>query len=460
MDLESFGENRCRLSKEMRVKAFRIFEQYENDLKDNNMWDDCDRIMNLLKKHDLRKHQPDTTAGGGGGIDYDRVYVDEIQDCTQAEICLFFVAAGFRVQSLFLVGDPAQAVVEGVDFRFEEVRSIVHKLSQEKDTLHKATSLTTNFRSHGGILNCSSAILGIMDAAFPGSIKKSHTDCCSQGPKPAYYMMDRSGAALDLKDILGGNERTVVVCRDEIRDEVQSISNDGYVWGIRGAKGLEFSDVVLVNFFHSIPKADQKAWKQMLEADRAGTTKQLTKLLQKHLQVEMQLKLLYTGMTRSRNSLLFVETNPSVAGRAFFSWLQAKQLADPFEISSKPERYSLTLDEWRLRGLALVLSADGSSSIPKLKEAVNCFERAKSAKFLNRASAELDFHLLMQRLEDREESSMGSASMTQAEEKEVAELIETMLQSQLHAEVKILCEAVKLRTCNPDKFNEYIMLRL
>eukprot|EP01035_Chromulina_nebulosa_P064052 gene64051-87605_t len=53
LDLESFGENRCRLSKEMRVKAFRIFEQYENDLKDNNMWDDCDRIMNLLKKHDL-----------------------------------------------------------------------------------------------------------------------------------------------------------------------------------------------------------------------------------------------------------------------------------------------------------------------------------------------------------------------------------------------------------------------
>ena len=174
----------------------------------------------------------------------------------------------------------------------------------------------------------------------------------------------------------------------------------------------------------------------------------------------MQLKLLYTGMTRSRNSLLFVETNPSVAGRAFFSWLQAKQLADPVEISSKFERYSLTLDEWRSRGLALVLSADGSSSIPKLKEAVNCFERAKSTELLNRASAELDFHLVMQRLEDREESSMGSASMTQVEEKEVAELIETMLQSQLHAEVKILCEAVKLITCNPDKFNEYIVLRL
>ena len=462
LDLDSFSENRCRLSKEMRIKAFQIFELYENDLKEKNMWDDCDRIMDLLKKYNLRNQQADSS---GGGNYYDRVYVDEIQDCTQAEICLFFVAAGFEVQSLFLVGDPAQAVVEGVDFRFEEVRSIVHKLSQRKETLHKATSLTTNFRSHGGILNCSSAVLDILDVAFPGSVKKSHTEFCYPGPKPAYYMLDSTtgGALLDLRDILGGNERTVVVCRDEIIDEVQSMSNDKYVWGIRVAKGLEFSDVVLVNFFHSIPSSDQRIWKLMLEAELAGTTKHLMKLLQKHLQVEMQLKLLYTGMGRSRNSLLFVETKTSVAGRAFFSWLQAKQLADPFDISSsKSERDTLTLDEWRTRGLDLARSADGPSSIPKLIEAVKCFEKAKSAKFLHRASAELEFHLLMQRLEDREVASTGggSTSMTRAEEEEVAELIETMLQNHLHAEVKILCEAVKLTTCNPAKFNQYIVLRL
>jgi len=77
-----------------------------------------------------------------------RVYVDEIQDYTQAEIALFFLLCGQG--GLFLAGDPAQSVsgpvlvtgfivlyvmndlkqftiqvVEGVEFRFEEVRLLL-----------------------------------------------------------------------------------------------------------------------------------------------------------------------------------------------------------------------------------------------------------------------------------------------------------------------------------------------
>ncbi len=44
----------------------------------------------------------------GYGLDYEKVYVDEVQDSTQAEVVLFFLAAGFNVQSLFFAGDPAQ----------------------------------------------------------------------------------------------------------------------------------------------------------------------------------------------------------------------------------------------------------------------------------------------------------------------------------------------------------------
>ena len=46
-----------------------------------------------------------------GSADYDKVYVDEIQDCRQAETTLFLIAAGMNVQSLFLAGDPVQVFV-------------------------------------------------------------------------------------------------------------------------------------------------------------------------------------------------------------------------------------------------------------------------------------------------------------------------------------------------------------
>ena len=66
-------------------------------------------------------------TGRESSLHYDRIYVDEVQDSTQAEISLFFLAAGLKTGSFFLSGDPAQAVVEGVDFRFEEVREVVHR---------------------------------------------------------------------------------------------------------------------------------------------------------------------------------------------------------------------------------------------------------------------------------------------------------------------------------------------
>lgn len=58
----------------------------------------------------------------GKGGPYNKIYVDEIQDSTQAEITLFFLSTGIELNSMFLAGDNAQAVVEGVDFRFEEVK--------------------------------------------------------------------------------------------------------------------------------------------------------------------------------------------------------------------------------------------------------------------------------------------------------------------------------------------------
>jgi superfamily I DNA/RNA helicase len=47
-------------------------------------------------------------------IHVSKVYVDEVQDYTQAEILLFFKLSG--PGDLFLGGDPAQSVVEGVEF--------------------------------------------------------------------------------------------------------------------------------------------------------------------------------------------------------------------------------------------------------------------------------------------------------------------------------------------------------
>ena len=50
---------------------------------------------------------------------------------------LYFMTAGLNTNALFLAGDPAQAVVEGVEFCFEEVRSLVYQLTGSRESLQR-----------------------------------------------------------------------------------------------------------------------------------------------------------------------------------------------------------------------------------------------------------------------------------------------------------------------------------
>ena len=167
LDTDKFGKDRCKLSVDQRKDVYRIYINYQSELKANDMWDDTDRVLRILTESKLEPlgtcYNQDT--------DYTKVYVDEIQDCTQAEIILFFLAAGFNSKSLFLAGDPVQSVVPGVDFRFEEIRSIVYQLSNGQDTIEKPCKLFINYRSHEGILRMAAAVLDWLFKAFPAVAK-------------------------------------------------------------------------------------------------------------------------------------------------------------------------------------------------------------------------------------------------------------------------------------------------
>ena len=45
---------------------------------------------------------------------------------------------------------------------------------------------------------------------------------------------------------------------------VDAIANDHFVFGIREAKGLEFSHLIVLDFFQSIPPENQDTWKWLL----------------------------------------------------------------------------------------------------------------------------------------------------------------------------------------------------
>merc|ERR1740138_110736 len=87
---------------------------------------------------------------------------------------------------LFLAGDPAQSVEEGVDFRYKEVRSLFYEQTSGKYMPENPLKLHVNFRSHAGILEAADSILCWLNTFFPGSISALPNDkgLCT-GPRPA-----------------------------------------------------------------------------------------------------------------------------------------------------------------------------------------------------------------------------------------------------------------------------------
>jgi len=121
------------------------------------------------------------------------------------------------------------------------------------------------------------------------------------------------------------------------------------VLGIRDVKGLEFDDVILLNFFsaeveyndesgkrvwQSIPKSSEKSWKLLMKTEDAATVRRGMS----DLQIQMQLKMLYTACSRCRCRLIFFESdalNPKAetsVGTVFF-----RKLCDDLELISRAE---------------------------------------------------------------------------------------------------------------------------
>jgi len=248
-----------------------------------------------------------------------KVYVDEIQDYTQAEILLFFFLSG--PGDLFLAGDPAQSVVEGVEFRFEEVRSVGHYVAGERRDLipSKPKVVNVNFRSHSGVLNTAAAVLRCMFGAFPDSAKQLNEDRgLFLGPRPGVIYPLALGR---LKEAVSMNLKGAVVLTHDTNVSYirRALGNYPLVYGIREAKGLEFQRVIVLDFFRCLPKELQKPWRDLLLGRDSSAYRE------RYPEVEGQLKVLYTAITRCIEQLFFIESTASVAGSAFMRWVTTKK---------------------------------------------------------------------------------------------------------------------------------------
>ena len=237
--------------KDNREFVYKVFEEYKDIKQRHGYFDDNDLIHNLY--HRLIKMNRNEPL-------IHRLYVDEVQDFTQAELALL-LQCSYIPYGQFLTGDTAQNIMRSVAFRFCDLRSVFHDFKENlscKIKVPEICTLTRNFRSHSGILQLAARVIDLLMNFFSFSLDKLPKDeGMFPGPKP---VLISSYGDSDLAQLVRinreesvaiefGARQAIIVRSNQAKSKLSDELKVGIVLTVNEAKGLEFDDVLLYNFF-------------------------------------------------------------------------------------------------------------------------------------------------------------------------------------------------------------------
>ena len=246
-----------------RSKVYKLFKAYSN-LKhadsELDTFDNGDFIYHLYQRLKNIEHSCKWS------IDY--IYIDEVQDFTQAELSVIAQCCK-NPNGFFFAGDTAQTIIKGVAFRFEDLTSIFYLL---KDMLEenskriinvpkKPDQLILNHRSHCGITSLATTVTDLLKEFFPHSfdwqgIPNDYSKI--DGPTPLflcsknlmeYFFILQDKSSIGVTAVEFGADQAVIVRDEQAREAVPKSLRKGIVLTVQQCKGLEFNDVLLYNFF-------------------------------------------------------------------------------------------------------------------------------------------------------------------------------------------------------------------
>lgn len=349
--------------------------------------------------------------GGYKGPRIDEIYVDEVQDFTQAELLLFLEACSDK-NALLFTGDTCQTIARGVGFRFEELTTMFYNL-RERQLRHlqvrgvqladvpreqlcqvpEVSKLSVNYRTHNGILGAASEMVTLLLELFPSSVDQLKKDVGHfDGPRPV-LLTDTTKDDLSIllcgsdpahSQIEFGAHQAVLVRNQAAKDRLPTELQTALVLTIFEAKGLEFDEVFVFDFFADSP-ADEKTWRVItscLERQQREMQRQprgsnsddtgdarlsrtsddgeaRTEMLQApravdfnkgaHSLLNEELKMLYTAITRARVKVVIYDQHKQKRA-PMFHFLLAKHPPLAVVFDSKQAKSGLakssTPEEW------------------------------------------------------------------------------------------------------------------
>ncbi|KDQ17167.1 hypothetical protein BOTBODRAFT_29982 [Botryobasidium botryosum FD-172 SS1] len=353
--------------------VYRVFELYLAKRRPG-VRDAADRTHMLLKKFSLGNCNP---------IDF--LYVDEVQDNMVVDTRLLRKLCP-NPHGFFWAGDTAQTISVECTFRFADLTASLYRM-EEADPLvqagkrelvkPKVFQLSTNYRSHAGIVNAASSVVDILVALFPKSIDRLDRETSpSKGPLPTFFTGCDDSIAGFAQFLCGngtsaipfGAEQCIIVRSSDERDMLRSKipGLEVCIMTPYESKGLEFNDVLLYDFF-TRSHANDREWGVVLDVLSNSCPIDQSR----YAILCSELKCLYVAMTRARNSLWIWDSGVNAKPMKEV-WLNRQQIriAGPNETIPRLEVGHSSSSHWKQKGREIFRRKS-------YQEAMLCFERAK-----------------------------------------------------------------------------------
>ncbi|KAL1741953.1 hypothetical protein HDZ31DRAFT_44303 [Schizophyllum fasciatum] len=349
-----------------------IFVQYTKEKAARNDYDAADRTYNILRIFQEQGFK-------GQKIDY--LYVDEVQDNLLVDALVLRYVTG-NSNGLFWAGDTAQTISVGSAFRFNDLKAYLHRLEEKQNRATQGKEprdfqLTTNYRSHGGIVDCAHSIISLIMEYWPDSIDSLARERGQVGgPKPVFLtgwsnenvryeqflFTSSTGNAIEF-----GAKQCILVRNEEARGKLrQEVGDIGLIMTLYESKGLEFDDVLLFNFFHD-SSVETSQWRVVLNAMHPDRRQHIP-APRFDDNLHAGLKFLYVAVTRGRKNVWIVDT--SDRGEPMRTLLTARNQIENCSPENAPRlAVSSTPEEWNETATELF-------KLERYMQAKMCYERA------------------------------------------------------------------------------------
>ncbi|HEY5392176.1 MAG TPA: UvrD-helicase domain-containing protein, partial [Hanamia sp.] len=232
----ALGIKQSIFTQDKRELVYGLFARYLQWMKENNFYD-----SNMLSFEYLELVKPR----------YDYIMIDEVQDITGIQ--LKCIMQSLVNNSHFILTGDSNQIVHPNFFSWSKIKTYLYHHGTDNKQVR---ILQTNYRNSHRVVELSNTLLKIKNLRF-GSIDKESNyliNTISSQKGEVLLMQDNDKVKAELnKKTKDSIQYAVVVADNTLKDEARKYFKTPLIFSVQEAKGLEYENVILLNFISANP---------------------------------------------------------------------------------------------------------------------------------------------------------------------------------------------------------------